>query len=157
MSIPNMVNRFIMPDAFRSFKTGMLFFHHRKYFILMMICLVVGLSLFCFIGLPVISTFLGEKINIKQSYIYLISASVFCTSLAVYIDTQSSIILGLEKITTISNLIVATISLLATIFLFSDFTYLSPFIGMIIGEFCGVLVMIYMHLFIFKTNFIKYS
>ncbi|MGU5780181.1 oligosaccharide flippase family protein [Aeromonas caviae] len=155
MSIPNMVNRFIMPDAFRSFKTGMLFFHHRRYFILMMVCLVVGLSLFCFIGLPVISTFLGEKINIKQSYVYLISASVFCTSLAVYIDTQSSIILGLEKITTISNLIVATISPLATIFLFSDFTYLSPFIGMIIGEFCGVLVMIYMHLFVFKTNFIR--
>ncbi|ELM3618575.1 hypothetical protein RYR54_004331, partial [Aeromonas sobria] len=136
MSIPNMVNRFIMPDAFRALKAGMLFFHHRKYFTLMMICLVVGLSLFCFIGLPVISTFLGEKINFKQSYIYLISASVFCTSLAVYIDTQSSIILGLEKITTISNLIVATISPLTTIFLFSDFTYLSPFIGIMVGEFC---------------------
>ncbi|NEX80903.1 oligosaccharide flippase family protein [Aeromonas rivipollensis] len=157
MSIPNMVNRFIMPDAFRSFKTGMLFYHHSKYFTLMLICLVVGLSLFCFSGLPVISTFLGEEINFKQSYILLIATSVFCTSLAVYIDTQSSVILGLEKITTISNLIVATISPLTTIFLFSTFTYLSPFIGMIIGEFCGVLVMIYMHLFIFKTNFIKYS
>ncbi|MGY3864690.1 oligosaccharide flippase family protein [Aeromonas bivalvium] len=157
MSIPNMVNRFIMPDAFKSFKAGMLFYHHSKYFTLMLICLVVGLSLFCFIGLPVISTFLGEDMNFKQSYIFLIAASVFCTSLAVYIDTQSSVILGLEKITTISNLIVATISPLTTIILFSNFTYISPFIGMIIGEFCGVLVMIYMHVFIFKTNFIKYA
>lgn len=128
MSIPNMVNRFIMPDAFRAFKNDNLLSHHKKYFTLMLLCLGLGLSIFYWFGLPVISIFLGDKIDFNQFYIFLISVSVFFTSIAVYIDTQSSVVLGLEKITTISNATVAIVSPIMAIIFFQKYSYLSPFI-----------------------------
>ncbi|QGS49347.1 oligosaccharide flippase family protein [Shewanella putrefaciens] len=157
MSIPNVVNRFIMPDAFRAVATNNLSKHHKKYFSLMILCLVVGLSIFYLYGLPIISMFLGDKIDFNQFYLLLISISVLCTSIAVYIDTQSSVILELEKITTLSNSMVAILSPVFAVILFEKLNFLSPFIGFTIGEFVGVLVMIYMHIFIFKTGFVRKS
>ncbi len=153
MSIPNMVNRFIMPDAFKAFKVDDLFSHHKKYFTLMLLCLAIGLSMFCFFGLSVINLLWGMSVDFKQYHILLIAISVSCTSIAVYIDMQASIILGLEKITTISNATVAIISPTIAIVLFNKFGYLSPFIGFTIGEFIGVLIMVFLHVFLFKTNF----
>ncbi len=157
MSVPNMVNRFIMPDAIRSYRGSNLLSHHKKYFTLMLLCLGIGLSLFYFFGLQMVSVFVGDKVKFEQSYILLIILSVFCSSHAVYIDVQSSVVLGLEKITTISNVLVAIISPVLAFSLFAKFGYLSPFIGFIIGEFAGVLAMIFMHIFVFKTNFVRVS
>lgn len=127
MSIPNVVNRFIMPDAFRAVATNNLSKHHKKYFSLMILCLVVGLSIFYLYGLPIISMFLGDKIDFNQFYLLLISISVLCTSIAVYIDTQSSVILELEKITTLSNSMVAILSPVFAVILFEKLNFLSPF------------------------------
>ncbi|MGN4977028.1 oligosaccharide flippase family protein [Aeromonas sp. 95A] len=154
MAIPNMVNKFIMPDAFKAYRNGMLIEHHKKFFILMIVCLVLGLYIFHSYGLMVISSFLGEKVVFKQMYVDLICFSVVATSLAVYIDNQSSVIIGLEKITTLSNSIVAITGPLTAYFMYHlGFGFLSLFIGFTLGEFLGVLVMIVMHICVYKTNF----
>lgn len=155
MSVPNLVNRFIMPDALSAFKSDKLFSHHKKYFTLMLLCLTIGLSVIYFFGLSVITMLFGSKVDFNQFYLLLISVSVFFTSISVYIDTQSSIVLCLEKITTTSNIMVTIVSVIMAITLFDEFSYLSPFIGFIIGEFSGVMTMVLLHLFVFKTNFTR--
>lgn len=154
MAIPNMVNKFIMPDAFAAYRRKQLIDHHKKYFTLMVFSLFVGLCVFYAWGLIVINSLLGEEVAFKQIYVYLIIFSVVSTSLAVYIDNQSSVILELEKITTLSNGTVAiTGPIIAFILYDIGFGFLSVFIGFALGELLGVLVMIFMHIFVYKTNF----
>jgi O-antigen/teichoic acid export membrane protein len=153
ISIPSLVNRFLMPDAIRSEKIGLLLEHHKKYFPILIVSLLLGCSIFITSGDYFLNLIFNGTPYFEKKYVILVSLAVTFSSLAVYIDNQCSVVLKLEKITTYSNLTVASVFVLSIITLYPSFGFLSPIISLIISELVGVFVMIFMHLFIFKTYF----
>lgn len=155
VSIPALVSRFILPDALKACNGINLLKHHRKYFSILMVSLILGCTLFVIFGKDILNLIFNGDPKIKTIYIYLISLTVIVSSISIYIDNQCSIVLNLEKITSISNLFVGFITGISMFLLYDKFLYLSPILGLIIGETTGVIIMCLFHIKYYKTLFYR--
>ncbi|MBO3277149.1 oligosaccharide flippase family protein [Pseudomonas schmalbachii] len=114
-----------------------------KGFVLLLLALaIIGLPL----GLPVINFLTASQADYSFKDIALCAGVALSTSAAVFINTQISIPLKLEKINTASNIFVSATSLLTMYSLHEEYGYLSAIIGLLAGETLGVLIMITLHI-----------
>lgn len=154
--VPTTISKSIMPNAISAFLGDGLKDHHKRYFPKLMFALISGCVAFIFVGERLLRLFTGAQFNFDQVDMLLVSGTLLFTSLAVYIDNQISIVLKLEKITSVSNCVVAVLSLLIMALTYNEFGYKAPILGLLLGEAAGVLVMLYLHLVVYKTKFISH-
>lgn len=150
--VPSTICRYWLPSAIANFSTGKNKEYHRKnikIYLTILFSIVVGYFVF---GLDFLKLLATSKYGFTQIDIYICAACTVITSIAVYIDTQTSIPLELEKITTGSNISVLIIVCLLFYPLALCFGYRGPLLSLMIGEFSGVLIMLYLHKFFYKTG-----
>ncbi|WP_157964658.1 lipopolysaccharide biosynthesis protein [Algibacillus agarilyticus] len=100
--------------------------------------------------LPSIISWITNDNYIYSTFAMLVISTVFLlTTTSVLLDNHISIPLNKVHYTTISNIIVATCSLGSFIHYSS---YLTPLIGLAIGEFIGGITIIYLHFFSRKVQ-----
>ncbi|MNK69302.1 hypothetical protein D3C87_886850 [compost metagenome] len=103
-------------------------------------------------GVTVLEYIATAKYSFSIIDVALCALCVLVTSTAVFVDTQVSIPNDLERITTVSNSIVLISFSLSIVPLTLSFGYLGPVAALFFSELLGVSVMIYMHVFKYKTH-----
>lgn len=149
--IPSTICRFISPNAIKAYRSSGWNNHHKLYlkkYILMVLSISIGMYL-C--GSQFLNIFAGKQFNFHSLAISFASVAITMTSLAIYIDTQHSIPSNLEKITTISNIVVLTTSLSLLYPLFHVIGYSGIILSFALGELLGVLMMLILHKFVYKS------
>ena len=150
--VPSTICRYWLPSAIASFSAGKNNECHSKNLKIYLTILFSIVVAYFFFGLDFLRLLATSKYGFTQIDIYICAACTVITSIAVYIDTQTSIPLELEKITTGSNIGVLIIVCLLFYPLTLCFGYRGPLLSLMIGEFSGVLIMLYLHRFFYKTG-----
>lgn len=145
-SFPGIINRVLMKDSQKeyekeNFKAHVTRLFSRYFFITATGC--IGL----FFTINMVAEYLARvaipTINLTS---FISSFLVFAVAMAVFIDTQISVITHKEKITTYANLGVATTTLLLMIPLVQRFNFNGGLLSLAIGETVGVAIMIFLHI-----------
>jgi len=143
--IPTTISRFLSPLSILAESENRLFLFHKSvflyyFFLTTSICFFVALF-----GSSIINILTFGKVLLP---VYSLVISSFCaliTSLAVYVDSQHSVPLEKEHITTKSNLVVLILfaSLITPAIYF--YSYLGALITLMVAEFAGLVIMLYLH------------
>ena len=149
---PQTICRYYSPEAVVAAENGVLKIYHRKLFPIYILMVIISAVLFLYAGNIVISYLVGSRYDFKQNEFILIACLYINTSLAIYIDTQHSIPLHREKITTLSNVFVLISCLLGLIVFLQYLGYIGSIISLTIAEFFGVIVMLVVNNYVRNNN-----
>lgn len=143
--IPTTVSRFLSPWSIVAESESRLFLFHKTiffyYFLLSaLICFFVTLF-----GSPLINFITSGKISLPIYSLVICSFCALISSLAVYVDTQHSVPLKKEHITTKSNLVVLILFSSLIVPAICIYSYLGALISLLIAELAGLLMMLYLH------------
>lgn len=151
-SFPGVITRVIMKDTQKAIQAECYLKYLRNTAIKFSVLISLGCVALYFIINPIASYLSKASIEMVNITSLLSVIIVFSVSTAAFIDTQISVLVHKEKITTYSNLCVAILTLILVYPLVSHYGFNGGLLSLAIGETIGVFIMLSLHM---KTGTFK--
>lgn len=151
-SFPGVITRVIMKDTQKAIHTGDYLNYIKRTAIKFLVLISLGCVALYIIINPIASYLSKAPIEMVNITSLLSVIIVFSVSAAAFIDTQISVLMHKEKITTYSNLCVAIFTLILVYPLVSHYGFNGGLLSLAIGESIGVFIMLCLHI---KTGTFK--